>query len=213
MRGKRGRAWSIGVLLLLIGLTGCSPDRGDGSTSSPAETTVASSPIPSSTATPAATTKPDCSKGVTPATTEGPYFTPGSPRRSSLLEEGMKGTRLTLTGFVVNERCEPIAQAKVDFWQADADGNYDNEGFRLRGHQLTDSEGRYMLETVIPGEYSSRTSHLHMKVSPPGGEVLTTQLYFPDARGNQSDRLFRSELLITYESTGEPRVGRFDFVL
>ena len=212
MRDTPRRSWLMGALLLLLGLTGCSPERGDGSTSSPAETTLASSPVPSPTATPEAATKPDCSKRTTPATTEGPYFTPGSPRRSSLLEEGMKGTRLTLTGFVVNERCEPIAEAKVDFWQVDADGNYDNEGFRLRGHQLTDSEGRYTLETVIPGEYSSRTSHIHVKVSPPGGEVLTTQLYFPDAQGNQSDRLFRSELLITHESTGEPRAGRFDFV-
>src|SRR3990172_318874 len=72
----------------------------------------------------------------TPAQTEGPYFTPNSPQRASLLETGMSGTRLVVEGFVLSTSCRPVARALVDFWQCDAAGNYDNTGYRLRGHQF-----------------------------------------------------------------------------
>src|SRR3712207_6926313 len=50
----------------------------------------------------------------------------------------------------VDTRCRPVAGALLDFWQADARGEYDNSGFRLRGHQFADSRGRYRLRTVVP---------------------------------------------------------------
>src|SRR6266508_4235157 len=59
----------------------------------------------------------------------------------SLLESGMAGTRLTLTGYVLSTRCKAIPRALLDFWHADASGVYDNDGFRLRGHQFTDAKG------------------------------------------------------------------------
>jgi protocatechuate 3,4-dioxygenase beta subunit len=83
--------------------------------------------------------------------TEGPYFTPNSPERTSLLEEGMPGTPLRLSGFVVNTSCEPIENALVDFWHCDDAGEYDNVGYGLRGHQFTDATGAYQLETILPG--------------------------------------------------------------
>jgi hypothetical protein len=55
----------------------------------------------------------------TPAQTEGPYFTSNSPERASLVENGMAGTRLTITGRVLSTACQPITRAKLDFWQAD----------------------------------------------------------------------------------------------
>jgi protocatechuate 3,4-dioxygenase beta subunit len=116
----------------------------------------------------------------TPAQTEGPYFKAASPLRRSLVQPGMAGTRLTLTGFVLSSSCKPVRRARLDFWQAGADGAYDNAGFRLRGHQFTDAKGRYRLETVLPGLYSGRTRHIHLKVRAPRRTPLTTQLYFPN---------------------------------
>src|SRR5436190_9582784 len=56
---------------------------------------------------------------VTPEQTEGPYFTRNSPERMSLLEAGASGTKLALTGVVLDRSCKPVAKALVDFWQAD----------------------------------------------------------------------------------------------
>ena len=141
--------------------------------------------------------------------TEGPYFTPGSPQRTSLMEAGVRGTPLLLTGRVLDTNCRPTARALLDFWQADGDGEYDNEGFRLRGHQFTDSQGRFRLSTVVPGLYPGRTRHIHVKAQRRGGEVLTTQLYFPGEAGNAQDSLFDEALQV--QRSG--RRGAFDFVL
>jgi protocatechuate 3,4-dioxygenase beta subunit len=149
----------------------------------------------------------------TPRQTEGPYFTPNSPKRASLLEPGIAGTRLVVTGTVLTRGCRPIANALVDFWQCDGAGNYDNVGYRLRGHQFTDARGVYRLETIAPGIYPGRTRHIHVKVQAPRQQVLTTQLYFPNERRNDRDRIFDPELLIRVADASEGRQGRFDFVL
>lgn len=148
-----------------------------------------------------------------PAQTEGPYFKTGSPLRRSLVQPGMPGTRLTLSGFVLTASCKPVRRARVDFWQADADGAYDNTGFRLRGHQFTDAKGRYRLETVLPGLYPGRTRHIHVKVRPPRRATLTTQLYFPNASENDQDGIYDRRLLVRMRAVGDRRVARFDFVL
>lgn len=122
---------------------------------------------------------------ITPAQTEGPYFKTNSPERKSLLEPSITGTKLILIGQVLSTDCKPIAKALLDFWHADDKGVYDNEGFKLRGHQFTDDEGRYALETIVPGLYPGRTRHFHLKVQAPHQPVLTTQLYFPNETGQQ----------------------------
>jgi len=150
---------------------------------------------------------------VTPPVTEGPFYKTGSPQRTSLLEPGMAGTKLTITGQVFTRGCRPVVGAWLDFWQADAQGTYDTAGYRLRGHQVTDGAGRYTLLTVMPGEYPGRTPHIHVKVKAPNGPVLTTQLYFPAATQNQSDALFRQELLLQIHDTASGKAGTFNFVL
>ncbi|MGH7731228.1 MAG: intradiol ring-cleavage dioxygenase [Candidatus Eiseniibacteriota bacterium] len=149
----------------------------------------------------------------TPRQTEGPFFTPRSPRRDSLLESGMEGTRIVLTGRVFTRDCRPVSGALLDFWHADDAGEYDNEGYRLRGHLFTDAEGRYRLETIVPGLYPGRTRHYHLKVQAPKGRVLTTQLYFPDEPRNGRDGIFRPELLMAVTNTKDGKLGRFNFVL
>ena len=133
--------------------------------------------------------------------TEGPFFTPMSPERAELIEPGMAGQPIELVGFVLTRGCKPVPGALVDFWQADDKGEYDNKGYRLRGHQFADSEGRFRLRTIVPGVYTGRTRHFHVKVQPKGGRTLTTQLYFPGEPGNRRDGLFRRELLIRQQRT------------
>lgn len=101
----------------------------------------------------------------------------------------------------------------LDFWQANPAGEYDNAGFHLRGHQYTDAEGFYRLDTVVPGVYVGRTRHLHVKVQAPGGSVLTSQLYFPDEPANARDGLFRRELVMTVTEGADPLRTQFDFVV
>ncbi len=149
----------------------------------------------------------------TPAETEGPFYKPRSPRRISLLEPGVTGTRLVLSGRVFSRRCRPLPGVLVDFWHADEQGEYDNAGFRLRGHQFTDAAGRYRLETIVPGKYPSRTRHFHVKVQAAGGPILTTQLYFPGEPRNQRDFLFRPDLLMTMKERAGGKEARFHFVL
>lgn len=146
---------------------------------------------------------------ITPRQTEGPFFKTDSPLRASLLEKTAK-TRLLVTGRVLSAQCNPVPNALLDFWHADEDGDYDNRGFRYRGHQFADGQGRYRLETIVPAEYPGRTRHIHVKVQARGGRVLTTQLYFPGDPGNRRDGLYRAELEMRLAKPGE---GAFDFVV
>jgi protocatechuate 3,4-dioxygenase beta subunit len=147
---------------------------------------------------------------ITPRQTEGPFYTPNSPLRASLVEAGSMGQRFVVTGRVLTPQCQPVANALVDLWHADEEGAYDNRGYRYRGHQFTDAEGRYRFETIVPALYPGRTRHYHVKVQPKGGRILTTQLYFPNEPGNARDGIYRPELEMKTSGKGE---GAFDFVV
>jgi protocatechuate 3,4-dioxygenase beta subunit len=154
-----------------------------------------------------------CSGRPTPAVTEGPYFKAGSPERSSLLQPGVSGTQLVLSGRVVATDCRPLSRVVLDFWQADGSGSYDNSGYRLRGHQSTDTGGRYTLTSVVPGEYPGRTEHIHVKVAAPSRPLLTTQLFFPAVARNSSDSLFDPALVVQLGDAVAGKTASFDFVL
>jgi protocatechuate 3,4-dioxygenase beta subunit len=158
---------------------------------------------------------PSCvEKGqATPPQTAGPFFKPRSPRRASLLEPGMDGERIVVTGTVLSTVCRPLPGALLDFWHADAQGEYDNAGYRLRGHQFTDEGGRYRLESIVPGVYPGRTRHFHVRVQAPNQPVLTTQLYFPDEPANRGDAIFRPELVLVVRGDAGGKAAAFDFVL
>ncbi len=158
----------------------------------------------------AATPACDDDDEPTPAQTEGPFFAPNSPERARLAEDGMAGTPITLTGTVLDRSCRPVPGALVEIWHADDNGDYDNEGFRLRGHQFTGKDGSYRFETIVPGLYPGRTRHFHVKFQARSQPVLTTQLYFPDEPANRRDGLFRPELVMQFTS-GD--AARFDAVL
>ncbi|MEO5617853.1 MAG: intradiol ring-cleavage dioxygenase [Candidatus Eisenbacteria bacterium] len=196
-------AWGAGWKL---GLTG---------EAAAAEALLAASTPSAGRAAPRPAPTPECGDNdePTPEQTEGPFYTPKTPRRTSLLEPGMAGTRIAIAGRVFSRTCRPVSGAMLDFWQAGDDGEYDNEGFRLRGHQFADSEGRWRLETVVPGLYPGRTRHIHVRVQPPAGSVLSSQLYFPNEPRNRRDGIFHSRLLMAVSEVDGRKQGRFNFVL
>lgn len=153
--------------------------------------------------------------------TEGPFYRLMSPARTSLREPDLTGTPLLLTGRVLDRRGKPLANALLDFWQCDEKGIYDTRAFRLRGHQFTDGDGRYQLDTIVPGLYPGRTRHIHVKLQPQGSDVpdspsmlnLTTQVYFPGEERNATDDIFDPSLLVAIDRDGDRQLGRYDFVL
>ncbi|MBE9032866.1 histidine phosphatase family protein [filamentous cyanobacterium LEGE 11480] len=170
-------------------------------------------PIGPDTATELALTPACGDRVITPPQTAGPFYRPNSPRRQSLRSAETAGQRLRLTGQVLGQDCQPLANCLVDFWQADAAGEYETQGDRLWGHQFTDGEGRYRLETVVPGIYPGRTRHLHVLVQPANGPVLTTQLYFPQETLNADDLLFQPELLMSVQESSVGQQAAFNFVV
>jgi protocatechuate 3,4-dioxygenase beta subunit len=212
------RGLAIPAVMVLAACSGRTMDEMLNELSSGAEatpdaltgTTVAQ--VPTLAPTPACGDDDD--DDLTPAQTEGPYYTPNTPQRTSFLEPGITGTRLVVSGFVLSTDCQPVAQALIDFWHADDGGNYDNVGYKLRGHQFTDANGQYTLETILPGLYPGRTRHIHVKVQAPNQPVLTTQLYFPNEPENARDGIYIPELeMAVQDSADGSKTGAFNFVL
>jgi protocatechuate 3,4-dioxygenase beta subunit len=219
MRTNYFRPFLVVMVAIVLGISACAPATGGDanqtaqSTATPvtatavATTDATTSIASTATTAPIATTATStlaCSAGATSATltpelTEGPYFKAGSPERASLLEDGMAGTKLVITGYVFTADCKPVANAELDFWQADANGQYDNSGYTLRGHQFTDSNGRFQLTTVVPGLYPGRTEHIHFKVQAPNGPILTSQLFFPGVTQNAEDGIYNAALLLSID--------------
>ncbi len=166
--------------------------------------------VPTLAPTPAT---PDDDDEPTLAQTEGPYYTPNTPERASLLEPGMPGTQLVVSGRVVDTQGGPISRALIDFWHCDNAGQYDNAGFALRGHQFTDASGQWQLTTIVPGLYPGRTRHIHVKVQAPNQPVLTTQLYFPGEPSNARDGIYDASLEMDVKDASDGKAATFTFVL
>ena len=147
--------------------------------------------------------------------TAGPFYTPGTPRRTNLRAPGTKGDPLVFEGLVLTPDCRPAAGAVVDVWHCDEHGRYDNEGFRFRGHQFTDGAGAFRFETIRPARYTGRTPHIHVRAQGEATRLLTTQIYFPDLEAsNRRDFTFRGDLVMRLGRAGDGEWrGRFDLVL
>lgn len=229
----RNNLYRFVIAISIVALAACAPATAVNSTSNnpvstaaPAATVGNTDSNPTSAPATSANTVPDtggtsnlaCSGGstsasVTPSLTEGPYYKSGSPEQANLYQDGMAGTKLTVTGYVYDTNCQPVANAWLDFWQADANGNYDNSGYTLRGHQSTDANGRFQLTTVVPGLYPGRTEHIHVKVQAPNGQVITSQLFFPGVTQNDSDGIYNASLLLAITKTGDSMEAQYNFVV
>lgn len=152
----------------------------------------------------------------------GPFYKADAPFREDITE-GELGTGLVVEGTVYGCDCAtPLAEAIVDVWQANDAGAYDNVGYVLRGRVKTGSDGRYRVETILPGWYLNgatyRPRHIHYKVSHPDGTALTTQLYFEGDPYIPDDAFVKPSLIRPLTEEPAPDGGKqyrvtFDVVL
>jgi len=148
---------------------------------------------------------------ATPATHEDDNK-PNAPERTSLREAGIAGALLRLSGSVVGLRCGAIKAARVEYWQADADGRYDTTGFRLRGQQRTGAQGAFELDTIVPGAAPGRARRIHLRVTPPDHAPLTTTVFFPDDPARMKDPDFKPSLVLTFTPSTTGKAATFDVV-
>jgi len=167
----------------LLGLGGAALSLGCGSDSSTTPTATTGT-----TTTGGSTAGGACA--VTPTETLGPYPSLTNFVRSDI-REGKSGLPLALTITIVNTNnsCSPVANAAVDIWQCDAQGNYSEysqPGYNgtgqtfLRGIQTTDAGGRVTFTTVFPGWYRGRATHIHVEVKVNNSVVKVTQIAFEE---------------------------------
>jgi catechol 1,2-dioxygenase len=163
----------------------------------------------------------------------GPFYRGGAPARTKLTDPGEEGEILVVSGTVYGPDCRtPLPGAVLDVWQADHTGRYDitkpanltdREKFHLRGRLMTDAQGRYQIETVVPGRYpippglpgferyagQTRPAHIHFIVMHPLYGPLTTQLYFKGDPYVSQDPWAKPSLVIDLESQGTGASKRF----
>lgn len=131
---------------------------------------------------------------LTCSQTLGPcYYSTGLTRRN--ITEGQPGLPLRLGFRIVNaDTCQPIQNAAIDLWHTNNNGLYSapisnmcNGGNQeaaaarfARGIQLTDANGWAYFDTIFPGWYSGRVTHIHATVRLNNTSIVTTQFYFWD---------------------------------
>ncbi|WP_328684860.1 intradiol ring-cleavage dioxygenase [Streptomyces sp. NBC_00343] len=138
---------------------------------------------------------------ATEATVFGPFFVEDSPEIpvGGDISAGASGEPCWVEGTVSDSKGQPVAGARIEVWEADADGLYDvqhDDGrTAARGHLFTDAEGRYSFWGITPTPYPiphdgpvgkmleavgrspMRASHLHFMVSAPGQRTLVTHIF------------------------------------
>lgn len=149
---------------------------------------------------------------------QGPFYKEGSPVQNKLAK-GMEGERIIINGKVLNFfTCEPISGAILDFWQADSNGRYDITGFTLSGKVISDKNGNYTLDTIMPGNELTgnivRPAHIHVKAwipDNPGNPTLVTQLYFEG--DPHMDEFVNDKLILKPVNKNGTKYANFDFGL
>ncbi|MDI3329392.1 MAG: catechol 1,2-dioxygenase [Micrococcus sp.] len=151
-----------------------------------------------------------------------------------------KGTMMLFQGQVTSTDGKVLPNAKIELWHADEDGFYSQFApnipeWNLRGTFIADEEGYFAINSLQPAPYQIptdgacgqliaaagwhawRPAHLHLKVSAPGHELLTAQLYFPGDEHNDDDiaSAVKPELILDPKpaSDGNGVEVHYDFVL
>lgn len=178
--------------------------------------------------------------GTTESTVLGPFHrlkAPEYPLGASIAKNAADGVPCRVTGTVRDARGRPVAGAKMDVWQAGADGFYDSQkgkGMNLRGIFRTDRQGRFHFRCVRPefypvphdgpvgrmltatGRHPMRPPHLHFWITAKGCKPLITHLFVKGGRYLDSDAVFgvKPELIVDFKK-GKDGVAavHYDFVL
>ncbi|REL38130.1 hypothetical protein DYD21_05845 [Rhodohalobacter sp. SW132] len=154
----------------------------------------------------------------------GPFYRAEAPFREALNVLSEEGTPVVISGKVMGgaECGSPLADALVDVWQADHDGEYDNESeeFKYRGRILTNEQGEYEFMSILPGRYLNggqfRPRHIHFMVKAENHMDLVTQLYFEGDEYIEVDPWAREaepERIISLHEEDDILTGSFDINL
>lgn len=177
-------------------------------------------------------------------TIEGPYYIPDAPVQQSPatlpMREDEPGTPLLFQGEVKNVAGEPLAGALIEIWHADDLGFYSQFApglpeWNLRGAVTADDQGKFQINTIQPAPYQIptdgacgaliaaagwhawRPAHIHLKVSAPEHQLITTQLYFEGDEhvGDDIASAVKPELVLapTGRADGKGREVTYDFIL
>ncbi len=153
---------------------------------------------------------------------EGPFYIPNAPSRNDLNIHNEKGTPLVIMGRVFQGDCKiPFQNVSIEFWHANPKGEYDNSSKeqRYRCTLRPDSEGNYMLRTLLPGAYLNgnryRPRHIHVKIrDAQGTELLTTQLYVKGDPYIEGDGFGHPSLVMDFiGSEGTEMAAEMNFVI
>ena len=138
---------------------------------------------------------------LTPTDSEGPFYpVEPIPLRTNLLLDTklLEAQSMQLSGRVVNQRGQPLADAKIEIWQCDRNGIYQHpaqnrheqfdQNFAGYAAQLTDKNGGYNFTTLYPAPYPGRPPHIHAKIWYDNQQLLTTQLYPKDTASVSNPR-------------------------
>lgn len=177
--------------------------------------------------------------GQTPSQTVGPYFSIGLIKggENVLVNEQCQGQRIIVEGRVLDGNSEPVTDAMVEIWQADANGVYAHEAdprqakadphFYGFGRSETVDAGRFWFRTIRPGAVTAEDSvvyapHINVMVFARGMLIhAITRIYFEDEQANAGDPVLaqlpaaRRETLIARREQAADGVVRYvmDIVL
>jgi hydroxyquinol 1,2-dioxygenase len=180
-------------------------------------------------------------KTATPNTVRGPFFradVPQLPLGGNISLDGI-GETLDVFGRVQDLDGDPIANAEIITWQANAQGFYENQQpdlqpeFNLRGCFRTDTDGRFHYRTIKPCGYGvpddgpvgkllrqagyplCRPAHLHFMIKAPEFETVTTHIYDGSDPHLAEDAIFavKPELVRTFEQQGKGWLLKLTFIM
>ena len=183
---------------------------------------------------------------ATPRQGEGPFYPIDKPidQDADLAQLGNSrkraaGDPLLVQGRILDAKGGPVPGARVEIWQANAWGRYQDRrqrsdapwdpNFQGYGHVTTGADGQYAFRTIRPGGYGQgfrrRTPHIHFRISGDRFDRFTTQMYFAGEPGNVNDGLLnritsraaRNRLIVDLKpalgKNSPARIGVFDVVL
>jgi protocatechuate 3,4-dioxygenase, alpha subunit len=139
---------------------------------------------------------------ATPSQTVGPFFHIGCTKLfvSDLASPNVPGTRITIEGRILDGDRNPVPDAMIEIWQADAAGEYahaDDPQFKGYGRVATDQNGKFRFTTIKPGsvqgpENTMQAPHLEISIFMRGLlKQLVSRIYFSGDSANASDPILK----------------------
>lgn len=185
--------------------------------------------------------RPSYAGSPTPDEIEGPFYPVFAQKDKDFDLTSIRGHAgiaqgkiILIQGQVLDTDNQPIEDATVELWQANAAGRYRHPHDRntapldpdFQGWAIVPSgkDGAFRFKTIYPGAYPAsatcmRPPHIHFKISKKGYVELITQMYFPDHELNNADLLLNRKnkaerhLMIASEVKDKPNIYKYDIVL